>query len=258
MLYLLAFLLGAAIGSFLNVCIWRLPLGKSIVYPPSSCPACGTRIRARDNIPLLSYLLLCGRCHACEAHVSLRYPAVELLTGVMSMLVLYHFGLSPNLGVYAVFTAALIVITFIDIDHQIIPDVISLPGIVLGIAFSALGYTMPEVSLMDSVIGALLGGGLLYLVAVGYHVWTGREGMGGGDIKLLAMIGAFLGWRGVLVTLILGSFSGAVIGIALILARGADSRLPIPFGPFLALGAVCALFFGDSLIRWYLQIGFGA
>lgn len=254
MLYLLAFLIGATIGSFLNVCIWRLPLSESIVYPPSHCPTCGIPIRVRDNIPLVSYLLLRGRCHACDARISLRYPAVELLTGVAAMVLLYHFGLSPALAVYGLFSAALIVITFIDIDHQIIPDVISLPGVALGLIFSVLGFGLP---VLDSAIGAAVGGGLLYLVAVGYHAWTGREGMGGGDIKLLAMIGAFLGWRGVLVTLILGSFSGAGIGIALILARGADTRLPIPFGPFLALGAVCALFFGDALIQWYLQVGFG-
>jgi len=255
MLLLIAFVLGAVIGSFLNVCIWRLPLGESIVYPASHCPACGVSIRPRDNIPVLSYLLLRGRCHACQARISPRYPAVELLTGITAVFLLSHFGLSPTLAVYALFAGALIVITFIDIDHQIIPDVISLPGIVLGIICSAIGYGVP---LADSLIGALLGGGLLYLVAVGYHAWTGRDGMGGGDIKLLAMIGAFLGWRGVLVTLILGSFSGALIGIALIIARGADSRLPIPFGPFLALGAACALFYGDALIRWYLQIGFAA
>ena len=255
MLYLLAFVLGATIGSFLNVCIWRLPLGESVVYPPSHCPACGTSIRARDNIPVLGYLLLRGRCRSCGARISLRYPAVELLTGLTSMLLLYHFGLSPTLAVYGCFAGALIVITFIDIDHQIIPDVISLPGVVLGVIFSVLGYGVP---LFDSVVGVVLGGGILYLVAVGYHAWTGREGMGGGDIKLLAMIGAFLGWRGVLVTLLLGSFSGALIGIALIVARGADARLPIPFGPFLALGAACALFFGDALIHWYLQIGFAA
>ena len=255
MLYLLAFLFGAIIGSFLNVCIWRLPLGESVVYPPSHCPACGSRIRARDNIPMLGYLLLRGRCYSCGTRISLRYPAVEVLSGLAAMVLLLHFGLSAPLASYGLFVGALIVITFIDIDHQIIPDVISLPGIPLGLLFSALGYGVP---LLDSAVGVVLGGGILYLVAIGYHTWTGREGMGGGDIKLLAMIGAFLGWRGVLVTLLLGSFTGAIIGIVLIVARGSDSRLPIPFGPFLALGAVCALFFGDALIRWYLQIGFAA
>ncbi len=252
MLFLLAFVLGAVVGSFLNVCIWRLPAGASIVYPPSHCPTCGVGIRVRDNVPVLSYLLLRGRCHACRGSISVRYPAVEVLTAAMFAALLHKFGLSPLFGIYAVFIAALIVISFIDLDHQIIPDVISLPGIAIGLLLSALGDGVP---LVDSVLGAVLGGGLLYVVAFGYHAWTGREGMGGGDIKLLAMIGAFLGWRGVLVTLFLGSFTGALVGTALIIARGTDARLPIPFGPFLALGAVSALFFGNELIQWYLQIG---
>ncbi|MFQ5667202.1 MAG: prepilin peptidase [Candidatus Binatia bacterium] len=248
---LFAFVLGAVVGSFLNVCIWRLPHGESIVSPPSHCPACGARIGNRDNIPLISYLLLRGRCRACGQHISPRYPAVEALMGVMVVLLFYHFGLSPVLAMYTAFVAALIVISFIDLDNQIIPDAISLPGIGVGVLASALGYGP---SLLDSVLGVVLGGGILYAVAVGYEALTGREGMGGGDIKLLAMIGAFLGWTAVLVTLVLGSFTGAVVGITLIAVRGADRRVPIPFGPFLALGAVCALFFGDDLIRWYLHL----
>ena len=253
MFYLFAFVIGAVIGSFLNVCIHRLPAGESVVYPPSHCPGCGVRIRSRDNIPLLSYVLLRGRCRSCGAAISVRYPAVEALSGALLVLLLYRFGLSPALGVYAAFVAALIVVSFIDLDHQIIPDVISLPGIVVGLVASALGQGPP---LLDSLLGALIGGGMLYAVAVGYHAFTGREGMGGGDIKLLAMIGAFLGWRGVLLSLIIGSFTGAVVGISLILARRTDSRVPIPFGPFLALGALCALAFGDRLIAWYLQMAF--
>jgi len=182
-----------------------------------------------------------------------RYPVVEALSGALLVLLLYRFGLSPALGVYAAFVAALIVVSFIDLDHQIIPDVISLPGIVVGLVASVLGQGPP---LLDSLLGALVGGGILYAVAVGYHAFTGREGMGGGDIKLLAMIGAFLGWRGVLLSLIIGSFTGAVVGISLILVRRTDSRVPIPFGPFLALGAVCSLAFGDRLITWYLQMAF--
>jgi leader peptidase (prepilin peptidase)/N-methyltransferase len=211
------------------------------------------RIRSRDNIPLLSYVFLRGRCRSCGAAISLRYPVVEALSGALLMLLLYLLGLSPRLGVYAAFVAALVVVSFIDLDHQIIPDVISLPGIVVGLVASALGQGPP---LLDSLLGALVGGGMLYAVAVGYHALTGREGMGGGDIKLLAMIGAFVGWRGVLVSLIIGSFTGAVVGISLILVRRTDSRVPIPFGPFLALGAVCALVFGDRLITWYLQMAF--
>ena len=255
MLLLAAFVLGTVIGSFLNVCIWRLPTGQSIVSPPSHCPACRTPVRSYDNIPIISYMLLRGRCRSCQTSIALRYPAVEALTGLMFALLAGHFGWSPMLAVYALFVAALIVITFIDWDHQIIPDVLSLPGIVVGLLLSAVGYGPP---LLDSALGVLLGGGLLYGVAVGYQAWTGREGMGGGDIKLLAMIGAFLGWRAVLVTLVLGSFVGALLGLTLIVVRGADSRVPIPFGPFLALGALCALFFGDALIFWYLHLAMPA
>ena len=246
---------GLTIGSFLNVCICRIPAGESIVFPPSHCPKCAAAISHRDNIPLLSYLLLRGRCRSCGGAISLRYPAVEALTGIMLVLLVQRFGVSPQLAVYGIFVAALIVISFIDLDHQIIPDVISLPGIVLGLIFSALGQGPP---LIDSAIGVLVGGGILYAVAVGYHAITGREGMGGGDIKLLAMIGAFLGWQAVFVTLILGSFAGSVIGIALILVQGKDSRVPIPFGPFLACGALCALAFGEELIRWYLRLALPA
>lgn len=253
--FVLAFAVGAAIGSFLNVCIWRVPAGESVVYPPSHCPRCDVRIRHRDNIPIISYLLLRGRCHSCGEPISLRYPAVEALTGVMFAVLLFKFGWSPHFVVNALFVAALIVISFIDLDHQIIPDVISLPGIAIGLVLSAVGYGPP---LVGSAVGALLGGGILYAVAAGYQLLTGREGMGGGDIKLLAMIGAFLGWRGVLVTLVLGSFTGAVIGIAIIGLRGGGARLPIPFGPFLALGAICALFWGDQLTAWYLNLAFPA
>jgi leader peptidase (prepilin peptidase)/N-methyltransferase len=249
--YVLAFVFGAVIGSFLNVCICRLPAGESIVSPPSHCPACGTPVRRRDNIPILSFVLLRGRCRACQSAIALRYPAVEALTGLMFVLLLVRIDSVPLLAVSASFVAALIVISFIDLDHQIIPDVISLPGIGIGLLLSVLGYG-PAV--IDSAVGILVGGGVLYGVAIGYHALTGREGMGGGDIKLLAMIGAFLGWKNVLVTLVLGSLSGALVGIGLILVRGDDSKVPIPFGPFLAAGAVCALFFGDPLVRWYLNL----
>ena len=251
MVVLGAFVFGAVIGSFLNVCICRLPAGESIVHPRSRCPGCKTPIRSADNIPIISYLLLRGRCRSCGRAISARYPLVELLMGALLVVLAYRYDVSPALAVSGAFVAALIVVSFIDLDHQIIPDVISLPGIGVGLLISLLGYGPP---LVDSVLGVLCGGGILYAVAFGYEALTGREGMGGGDIKLLAMIGAFLGWRGVLVTLILGSFGGAVVGVTLMIARGADTRLPIPFGPFLALGAVCALFFGNELITWYLQL----
>lgn len=244
-----AFIAGIVLGSFLNVCIRRVPAKESIVHPPSHCPGCAAPIRVDDNIPLLSYALLRGRCRACRQPISWRYPLVEILTGLVMVALVRHFGLVPQLPVYAGFMAALIVITFIDLDHQIIPDVISLPGIVVGLACAVVGLGPP---LAASVGGVLLGGGFLYAVAAGYELLTGREGMGGGDIKLLAMIGAFLGWTGVLTTLLLASFSGALAGGVLILLKRADGRSPIPFGPFLAIGATCALFLGSSLIDWYV------
>ncbi|MCK6555994.1 A24 family peptidase [Candidatus Binatia bacterium] len=251
MTFVLAFVLGAMIGSFLNVCIWRLPRDESIVSPPSHCPRCLAAIRPWDNVPLLSYALLRGRCRACGAAIAWRYPAVEALAGVLAVLLLWRFGPTPQFAVAAVFVASLIVVSVIDLDHQIIPNEISLPGILVGLVVAAVGYGPP---LLDSVVGVLLGGGLLWAVAAGYAALMKREGMGGGDIKLLAMIGAFLGWQGVLVTVILGSLTGSAIGVALIRLGGGDRRAPIPFGPFLAAGAVCALFFGDALIDWYLAL----
>lgn len=245
------FAFGVVIGSFLNVCIHRLPAQESIVFPTSHCPSCKTPIRPYDNVPILSYLVLRGRCRACAARISPRYPLVEALTGLAALAALLEFGWCVHFAVAFLFLAALIVVTFIDLDHQIIPDVISLPGIPVGFAAAAL---TGDPGWQSSLIGILIGGGILWAVAEGYYRLTGREGMGGGDIKLLAMIGAFLGWRAVPITLILGSLSGTVVGLAFIVAKGRDSRTPIPFGPFLAAGAVCALFFGDALVDWYLDL----
>ncbi len=251
----LAFVVGTAVGSFLNVCIARLPQGKSIVYPPSACPHCGASIRPWDNIPLLSFLLLRGRCRNCRKPISWRYPVVEALTGGLFAANVLMFGLGPWALTACILVAALVVVTFIDLDHQIIPDVISLPGIVVGLLGAVPGWGP---SLLDRVVGVLLGGGLLWAVAVFYEWARHREGMGGGDIKLLAMIGAFLGWRGVLVTLLVGSLSGALVGGTRILLRQARAEVPIPFGPFLALGALVALFWGEALIRWYIDFAVGA
>ncbi len=248
--YVAAFMVGAVIGSFLNVCIRRVPAGESVVYPRSHCPRCGARIRSWDNIPLLSYVILRGRCRSCRVPIPWRYPIVEAVTGVLLTLLLWRFDLSPRLVPSALFVFALVVVSFIDLDHQIIPDVISLPGIVVGLLFAVIGYGPRPLA---SACGILLGGGLLWAVAAGYHAFTGREGMGGGDIKLLAMIGAFLGWPGVLVTLMVGSFTGALVGLTLMVARGTDSRVPIPFGPFLALGGLCGLFYGHEITAWYLR-----
>lgn len=248
------FVVGAVVGSFLNVCIHRLPSGESVVFPASHCPRCHRPIRPYDNIPIVSYLILHGRCRQCGGAISLRYPIVEVLAGLAAAAAFSALGLSAHTLLTFAFLCALIVITFVDLDHQIIPDAISLPGI--GVGFAA-ALILGEPAWTASLAGILLGGGLLWGVAEGYYRLTGREGMGGGDIKLLAMIGAFLGWQAVPVTLLIGSLGGAVVGIALMLVQRRDSRTPIPFGPFLALGALCALFWGDALIAWYLDLAQG-
>ena len=249
LIYILAFIFGSIVGSFLNVCIHRIPEGKSIIFPPSSCPNCNNPIAFYDNIPIVSYIVLLGRCRSCKTPISLRYPFVEFLTGLFAVMLLHKYGFSVMFFIYFPFVSSLIVITFIDIKYRIIPDVISLPGIGVGLLAS---YFLP-VGILNSVIGVLVGGGTLFLIAKGYHFVTGREGMGGGDIKLLAMIGAFLGWKAVIITLFTGSFIGAAAGSVLMLAKGKDSKYAIPFGPFLAAGALISLFFGEYLIKWYLS-----
>ena len=245
-----AFVFGICIGSFLNVCIYRLPIGQSIVHPPSSCPGCSTTIRFYDNIPLLSWLFLRGRCRHCHTPIAFRYVLVELLGGLMAVCVYSKFGPSIEGIAYYALVAALLVIIFIDIDHQIIPDVISLPGIPLGFAAS---FLMPSINWMDSLIGILAGGGSLYAVAWIYALITGKEGMGGGDIKLLAMIGAFIGWQGVLLTIFMGSAIGTIVGLIDMLKKKTDMKMRIPFGPFLAIGAVIYIFFGKEIISCYVS-----
>ncbi len=250
-LYMLVavFVFGSVIGSFLNVCIYRIPAGESIVSPPSRCPACGGQLRWYHNIPVISFLLLRGRCAFCQQPVAWRYPLVETLTGGLFVLVFRHFGFTPAMAVFFAFTAALVVITFIDLDHQIIPDVISLPGIVIGFGCS---FFLPWLSWFDSLLGIVIGGGSLLAVAVAYEFFTKKEGMGGGDIKLLAMIGAFLGWKAVLPIIFISSLVGTIVGVPLMLLKGADGRLAIPFGPFLAFASVFYLFWGPALVHWYL------
>ena len=248
----MAFVFGACIGSFLNVCIYRMPLEKSVVFPASHCQACSTVLPWYDNLPLLSYLIRRGHCGFCGAHFSARYFFVELLTGLMAVAVMSHFGLTLVGVGYFAFVAALIVITFIDLDHQIIPDVISLPGIIVGLLFSLLS-PLPTLTIWTSLLGALAGAGFLLAVALGYQAVTGREGMGGGDVKLLAMIGAFLGWPLMLLTLVLASFSGSAVGLALMAARLAGGKTALPFGTFLAVGAIVAAVAGDDLLAWYVS-----
>jgi len=251
MWYIISILFGAMIGSFLNVCIMRLPKGESIVFPGSHCPYCQKPIQFYDNIPLVSYLVLKAKCRYCKTPISIQYPLVEGMTALSSFLIFAKFGPSLNFLFYFVFISALIVIAVIDLYHQIIPDVVSLPGIGVGIIG---GLILPNITFLNSLIGLLVGGGSLFLVATLYQWLFKREGMGGGDIKLLAMIGAFLGWKAVIMTILMGSFIGSLSGIILMMFKGKDFKYAIPFGPFLSLGAVISLFFGEQLINWYLYI----
>jgi leader peptidase (prepilin peptidase)/N-methyltransferase len=243
------FLLGLCVGSFLNVCIFRIPAGRSIVRPASACPGCGASIRWYDNIPVLSYLILRGRCRHCRIGISARYPMVELLTAFSALAVWLNFGWSAQTPIYFLFIAALLAITFIDIDHRIIPDEISLPGIPIGFALS---FLLPQVRWYDPLLGILIGGGSLFTVAWVYQLLTGKEGMGGGDVKLLAMIGAFIGWQGVLFTIMASSFIGTLVGVVVMIRMRKGMKLAVPFGPFLAIGAIIYLFFGPQIIDWYL------
>ena len=242
---------GAAVGSFLNVLICRLPEGLSIVVPSSHCPKCKHAIRFYDNIPIVSYLVLGGKCRDCGEKISLRYPFVETLTAVMSLLLFWKFGLSLQYLFAFVFTCALIVITFIDFDHQIIPDVITLPGIPI---FALIAVFFMGLTWWDAVLGVLIGGGCLYAVAVGYELLTKREGMGGGDIKLLAMMGGFLGWKSLFFVLFLSSLLGALVGVAVMIAKGRDMKYAVPFGPFLSIAAVVYVFLGKRVtMLFFLQ-----
>ena len=259
---LLAFVVGTCIGSFLNVCIHRLPADESVVRPPSHCPRCGASIAWYDNVPMLSWAWLGARCRGCRTPISARYPLVEAATGGLALLALGRFGATPWALVAFAFTAALLLITFIDLDHLFIPDEVSLPGIVVGLAVSFLPGGIGPVA---ALFGMLAGGGVLWLVAWGYERATGTEGMGFGDVKLLAMIGAFVGWQALPAVLVIASVTGSLAGIAVMLAHGASAagrrvtrrfglralgpfvrrrarRTAIPFGPFLALGGVLALY----------------
>lgn len=240
-----SFVVGAVVGSFLNVCIYRLPAGASIVTPGSHCLSCGQPIRWRDNIPIVSYFLLGGACRHCRAKLSPQYPAVEFLTAVIALLLFLQYGLSASLLSAFLFSAALIVISVIDLRHQIIPHSITLPGIPL---FFLAGVFWMNVGPLDAFLGIMIGAGSLYFVAVYYEWLTGREGMGGGDINLLAMAGAFLGWKALIHIVLVASLTGAVVGIGAMIRQGKTSQYAVPFGPFLSIGAVSYLFFGDYLL----------
>ena len=245
------FLMGLCTGSFLNVCIYRLPESKSIVHPRSMCPNCDTLIPFYDNIPLFSYLWLKGQCRRCKVKISMRYPMVELLGGLVALGTYLRFGLTIETLIYYVFIAALLVVTFIDLDHRIIPDVITLPGIPICFAAS---FALPDITYKDALLGILIGGGSLFLVAWVYSILTKKEGMGGGDIKLLAMMGAIVGWQGVLFTIFVASLVGTLAGFAVMLQSRKGMKLAVPFGPFLSIGSITYIFFGTELVTWYLNL----
>lgn len=248
------FILGTIIGSFLNVCIYRIPAGVSIVTPRSRCPHCETQILWYHNLPILSWLLLKGTCAYCSAKVPVRYLLVEALTGVLFALFFYRFAFHPVTAVMLLLVATLVVITFIDLDHQIIPDVISLPGIPLGFLCS---FFVPWVTWQSSLLGIVLGGGSLLTIALGYEFLTKKEGMGFGDVKLLAMLGAFLGWTAIFPIIFIGSLLGTLVGVPLMLIKKADSKLAVPFGPFLSAAALIHVFFiqyFDPIMHWYANM----
>jgi leader peptidase (prepilin peptidase)/N-methyltransferase len=269
-LAIVAALFGAVVGSFLNVVIHRLPAGESIVFPGSHCPRCGAPIRPWDNIPVFSWLALGGRCRDCREPIAPRYPLVELANALLWAALAQRFGFGFQLFAFAALCSALLAITLIDVDHWIIPDAITIPGIAAGLAASF--FLPPRGSLIasflyhrlgldhlpgvlaspgfwDSLAALALGGGLFYLVAV-----VSRGGMGGGDIKLTAMMGAFLGMRDLGVAVFIGLLAGSAVGIGLMIAGRKTRKDAIPFGPFLALGGICAVFWGRSLVEWYLNM----
>jgi|ERR1035437_87287 leader peptidase (prepilin peptidase)/N-methyltransferase len=241
-----AFIFGAVVGSFLNVCIFRMPAKTSIIKPLSQCPHCHHPIRFYDNIPLISYIVLKGKCRDCGEKISWRYPLVELITATLSLLLFLQFGPTLISLIFFIFTAVLIVITFIDLDHQIIPDVLTLPGIPV---FFLLAIFVVKIPWLEALIGLLIGGGVLFAIAFVYELLTKHEGMGGGDIKLLAMIGGFLGWKSLIFILLFSSFSGAIVGIAAMIIKKQDMKYAVPFGPFLSAAAVAYLFWGNAFMR---------
>ena len=246
---IIIFIFGLVVGSFSNVCIYRIPKNESIVFPASHCTSCQTPIKAMDNIPVLSYFLLKGKCRNCGENISIRYPIVEFLTGAVYILIFLIYGRSLQTLVYIILSSALIIISFIDLDEQIIPDEISLSGIVLGFLIS---FFVPYISYFNSLLGILTGGGIIFLIALAGLAIFKKEAMGGGDVKLAAMIGAFIGWRYIILSLFIGFFIGAVTGILLILSKVKNKDDIIPFGPFIVLGSILTILWGKNLLSWYL------
>jgi leader peptidase (prepilin peptidase) / N-methyltransferase len=245
----LAALVGAVIGSFLNVCIYRLPLRKSIVWPASACESCRRELSWYENLPIVSWVVLGAKCRTCKVPLSIRHPIVEALTAIMFGAAAWYYGPTALLASRLVFGCALIVLFAIDLEHHLLPNAITLPGILAGVAFSLV----TEPGWLASVVGAVVGGGILWLIAEGYYRLRHEEGLGMGDVKMLAMIGAFIGWQLTIVTLMMASVAGSVVGLALIVARKGDMKYALPFGTFLAMGAALAATVGPGVLSWYLQ-----
>ncbi len=249
LLYLFAGLLGLAVGSFLNVCIYRIPLGTSLAYPPSACTQCGRPLRWFENVPVIAWLVLGGACRTCKTRISPVYPLVELFTGAMFVWAWWQYGPGWLLVSHLLFGCALIVLFFIDLRHRILPNVITLPGIVVGLLFSVVNPP----GWASSLVGILLGGLIPFAIAEIYARVRGEEGLGMGDVKMLAMIGAFLGWKLMILTLVLASFMGSIVGLGLIVARRGDMKYALPFGTFLTLAAFVSVVTGTRVLAWYLR-----
>ena len=243
--------LGSVVGSFLNVCIYRLPIHKSIVWPASACTKCGHELSWYENVPILSWLVLRARCRSCGDAISARYPIIEAITGTMFALAWWYYGPGPLLASRLVLGCSLLVLFAIDLEHHLLPNAITLPGIVVGFVFSLL---TGEPGLVDSLVGIVIGGGFLWAIAEAYYRIRGEEGLGMGDVKMLAMIGAFIGWKLTLLTLMFASLTGTVVGLALIASKRGTMKYALPFGTFLALGAGFAAVAGQPLLDWYVNL----
>jgi len=253
--YFLVFVFGAVIGSFLNVCIYRMPLGRSIVFPGSHCPFCGRGVRWFDNVPILSYIVLRGKCRDCSRNIPIRYPVVELLSALGGVVLLDHFGQGPVFLVYWLFVLSLITVAFIDLETQEIPDMISLPGILVGLVLvTALGAIQGSGhfnAFRSSLLGIAAGGGAMFLMGFLGELIFRKEALGGGDVKLMAMVGAFLGWEKVILVFFLAPFFGAAVGIFMRIKFKSEV---IPYGPYLALASFIALLWGDNIINYFVPL----
>ena len=243
-------LFGLVVGSFLNVCIHRLPCGRSVVTPSSHCPVCGQRIRWFDNVPVFGYLVLWGRCRHCLTLINPMYPAVEVVTPVLFLLQCHEVGFEPLLVTRLLFTGVMIVLFTIDLRHRVLPNVITIPGIFVGLLFSCFA----EPGWFDALLGVIIGGVTLLVVSEVYYRARGEHGLGMGDVKMLAMIGAFLGWQSMLVTLVLASFLGSTIGICVMLSGRGDRQFALPLGSFLAVASIAVTFVGEPFIAWYVSL----